>query len=264
MIPVFLIGGGWRAETFPQTYGRFLQVATRNGHRRIALIVAEEPEADSHAQFLRFRNAFESVGLDSGEACEIIVSAENPLSSKRINAVEPTGVFVCGGLTPAYHEALCLDKSWLELLTENEIPYCGFSAGASIAADNAIVGGWQREIDGETFEIANENVGEDLDLLDVRDGLGLVPFAVDVHATQWGTLSRLVHAVDANSAADGLAIDENTMLECFENRVSIYGAGSVYRVRRGGEENDLPVKIFRAGNYFSLRSCLKSPNQSKK
>ena len=87
-------------------------------------------------------------------------------------------------------------------------------------------------------------------MIDVRNGLGLVNFAVDVHATQWGTLSRLVHAIDARHADEGWAIDENTMLEINENNIRIFGAGSAYRVRRG--ENNLAVDIFQAGNNILL------------
>lgn len=250
MIPVFLIGGGWRTEFFSQTYGRFLQTAAQNGKSRIAIIVAEEPDADSHEQFLRFRGAFESIGLNIKNASEIIVSAENPLTTEKLDETKPTGIFVCGGLTSAYHDALCRDKSWLDYLFENKIPYCGFSAGASVAAKNAIIGGWQRTIDDKTVEIADENAGEDLNFLDVRNGLDLVPFAVDVHATQWGTLSRLVHTIDAKFAVEGFAIDENTMLEISKNKVFIYGAGNAYRIRR--TENFSAVDIFQAGNHISL------------
>src|SRR5688572_25871134 len=101
MIPVFLIGGGWRVETFAQTYNRFLQTATRNRQRRIAIIVAEENGVDASEQFSRFLKAFETIGLNASEASEIIVSAENALTAKKLAAANPTGVFVCGGLTPA-------------------------------------------------------------------------------------------------------------------------------------------------------------------
>lgn len=246
---VFLIGGGWQIETFPQTYGRFLQAAAQSGQRRIAFIVAEEAGADAREHFLRFFKAFETVGLKREDALAIVVSAEKPLSKENLAEIEPNGVFVCGGLTPAYFDALCLDKSWLGFLAENKIPYCGFSAGASIAAENAVVGGWRRKINNRIVEIADENAGEDLDFLDVRRGLGLVPFAVDVHATQWGTLSRLVHAVDARLASEGVAIDENTMLEISENSLSVHGAGSVYLVRR--TENQTLIDIFQAGTHIS-------------
>ncbi|HLM01078.1 MAG TPA: hypothetical protein VK400_08465, partial [Pyrinomonadaceae bacterium] len=108
----------------------------------------------------------------------------------------------------------------------------------------AIIGGWRRKINNRVVEIADENAGEDLDFLDVRQGLGLVPFAIDVHATQWGTLSRLVHAVDAKLAPEGWAIDENTMLEIEENGVCVSGAGSAYFVRRENEK--ITVDVFQA------------------
>ena len=241
MSKIFLIGGGWRAEIFTQTYGRFLRAAARNSVKRIALVVAEEPDADSHAQFLRFFEAFKTVGLDSSEAFEVIVSAEKFLTKEILAEIKPTGVFVCGGLTPAYADALCRDKKWLEYLSENEIPYGGFSAGAAVASANAIIGGWRREIKNKTVQIADENAGEDLDLLSVRRGLGLVNFTVDVHATEWGTLSRLVHAIDAGLAEEGWAIDENTMLEISENKVEIFGAGNAYQIKR--QNGEIMIKI---------------------
>jgi cyanophycinase len=246
MTRIFLIGGGWQASIFPQTYGRFLPAATRNDKKRIAFVVAKEEGSDPQAQFVRFFKAFESVGLSSAEAFCLTVSAENPLSKKKLNEIEPTGVFVCGGLTPAYYGALCREKSWLEYLTENKIPYCGFSAGASIAAEKAIIGGWRREIGYKKIQIADENAGENLDLLDVRRGLGLVKFAVDVHATQWGTLSRAVHTVDARFAGEGWAIDENTLLEIKEGEIQISGAGNAYRVRRQNEE--ILINVFQANS----------------
>lgn len=244
MIPVFLIGGGWRAETFPQTYGRFLQNAVRDGEKRIAIVIAEEPDADPHLQFLRFFEAFQAVGLNADEAFEMIVSAEHPLTLERLAAAEATGVFVCGGLTTAYYDALCIDLSWLEFLKEKEIPYGGFSAGASVAGNAAIIGGWRREVDGKILEIANENAGEDLDLLDLRRGLALAAFAVEVHTTQWGTLSRLIHAVDGGLAPEGWAIDENTMLEITGGEIKVRGAGNAYQVRR--TDGKISVEIFQS------------------
>ncbi|HEX8287207.1 MAG TPA: Type 1 glutamine amidotransferase-like domain-containing protein [Pyrinomonadaceae bacterium] len=247
---VFLIGGGWNAEIFPQTFGRFLTAAANN-QKRIAIIVAEEDGADSHEQFLRFSSAFESIGLNSADSFKVIVSAEKHMTIENLNEIKPSGIFVCGGLTPVYYDSLCHDKHWLEYLFENNIPYCGFSAGASIASEKAIIGGWRREINNELVEIANENAGEDLDLLDVRNGLGLVPFAVDVHATQWGTLSRLVHAIDAEFVVEGWAIDENTLLEFDGKNVSVHGAGGAYRIRRA--VNHSVIDIFHSGTRILIR-----------
>lgn len=234
--PVFLIGGGWNAETFSETFGRFISVSTRNGERRIAIVIAEEPEINSHEIFSRFFVAFDYLGLTLSETVEVIVSKEKFLTKEKLDEIKPTGIFVCGGLTPAYFDALCIDKNWLTYLTENEIPYCGFSAGASIASSKAIIGGWQREIENKIVQIADENAGEDLDLLAVENGLGLVDFSVDVHATQWGTLSRLIHAVDSRMCDEGFAIDENTLLEISDGKIKVFGAGNVYQVARHTSE----------------------------
>jgi cyanophycinase len=239
MIPVYLIGGGWNAAIFPVTYGRFVKAAAKNGRRKIAVVVASEQDSDPDEQFARFLKPFVSVGLDPFEAAGLVVSKDEPLTVEKIARLEPTAVFVCGGLTPAYYDALCLDKSWLAYLFENEISYAGFSAGASIAAKRAIIGGWRREIDGKIFEIGDENAAEDLDLLDVREGLGLVDFTVDVHATQWGTVTRLLHAVDAGLTDEGRALDENILIEVGSGEVRVFGAGSVYRV--GREKNGIVV-----------------------
>ncbi len=171
-------------------------------------------------------------------------SARIFLTKEILGETKPTGVFVCGGLTPAYADALCVEKTWLEYLTENKIPYCGFSAGASIASESAIIGGWQREIENKIVQIADENAGEDLDLLDVRKGLGLVNFAVDVHATQWGTLTRIVHAIDAGFSDEGWAIDENTLLEIEDGNIKIFGAGNAYQIKKANSE--MKIKVFQS------------------
>jgi cyanophycinase len=129
-------------------------------------------------------------------------------------------VFVAGGSTPGYQEALA---GWR---APADLPFAGFSAGAAVAATRAIVGGWR--LAGR--DVCAEEAGEDLDELTVRDGLGLVPFAVDVHATQWGTLTRLVHAVGAGLVQEGWAIDEGTVLVVDAGAVRVEGLGSAYRV----------------------------------
>jgi cyanophycinase len=88
---------------------------------------------------------------------------------------------------------------------------------------------------GAPLAVCTEEAGEDLDLVEPRRGLGLVPFAVDVHATQWGTLTRLVHAVALGLVAEGVAIDEGTCVEvpagAGAGELRVHGFGSAYRVR---------------------------------
>ena len=116
----------------------------------------------------------------------VVISAERPpLPSDLADA---GGVQVCGGHTPSYQEVLTgTDGEWLAVLAERRLPYAGFSAGAAIAAADALVGGWRIATAAGEVAVCDEDAGEDLKLVSVRPGLGLVPFAVDVHATQWGT-----------------------------------------------------------------------------
>lgn len=245
MIPVFLIGGGWQAESFRFTYAPFLEAAAHSGRRRIAIVVADEPDVDSHERFLRTRGAFESLGLAPDEAVALLVSGDVPLTQAALVQAAPTGIFVCGGLTPAYYDALCGDQSWCAYVHSQQLPYAGFSAGAMLAASQAIVGGWQRVINDRVIAIGDEQTSEDLDLLDIRPGLNLVPFAVDVHASQAGTLTRLLHSVDQGAADSGWAIDEDTMLSIIDGELRIHGLGNAYRAQR--HQGHLAVDIFQAG-----------------
>jgi cyanophycinase len=87
------------------------------------------------------------------------------------------------------------------------------------------VGGWRAQVRDRVVAVCDPHAGEDLDAVTVRDGLGLVPFTVDVHASQWGTLGRLVHAVAGSGEATGLAIDEATAVEIDGDRMTVHGHG---------------------------------------
>jgi cyanophycinase len=139
-------------------------------------------------------------------------------------------LLVCGGLTPAYAAALAPVapdlRAWL---TAGDRPYAGFSAGAAVAAARAVTGGWRS---GGT-PVCPEEAGEDLDEVTVTDGLGLVPFAVDVHCAQWGTLPRLVTAVAVTEGLDGVALDEGAMLRVEDGVATVVGPGRAWRVTPG-------------------------------
>ena len=152
-------------------------------------------------------------------------------------------VFVAGGWTPGYHEALVAPGTgWLPAL-----PFAGFSAGAAVAGEQAILGGHRIG----DVAICAEEAGEDLEQLTVRPGLGLVPFAVDVHATQWGTLTRLVHAARAGSVSDGLAVDEGTVAVVRGGElVGVEGLGAAYRVELDAAAGDrAPVVSARGAHH---------------
>ena len=114
----------------------------------------------------------------------------------------------------------------IRLLVADGLPYLGFSAGAMIAADRAIFGGWR--VDG--VPVCPEESGEDIDEVLVDEGLGLVDLAIDVHAAQWGTLGRLIAATEAGLVEGGVAIDERTALMVTDDELRVLGAGNVWRV----------------------------------
>lgn len=144
------------------------------------------------------------------------------------------GLFVGGGLTPAYLTAFAGIGPLVRERVQEGMPYLGFSAGAAIAAERAVIGGYL--IDG--VAVCDEDAGEELEEVTVVDGLGLVPFAVDVHAAQWGTVSRLVAAVGGGLVDSGVAIDEHTVVRwsgADEARITVEGQGAAWQVARGGD-----------------------------
>jgi cyanophycinase len=130
---------------------------------------------------------------------------------------------------------LCADRAWLDYLRTERIPYGGVSAGAAVAATRAIVGGWQAQRGDCKRAILYQGASEGRDLLDVRAGLGLGPFTVEVHASQWGTLTRLLHALDLGLVTEGWAIDENTLLQIDAAGIQVHGAGQAYHVGRNAD-----------------------------
>ncbi|HET7734695.1 MAG TPA: Type 1 glutamine amidotransferase-like domain-containing protein [Nocardioidaceae bacterium] len=220
---VFLIGGGWSDDHVQDVYGGFLhECASRaSGPPRIRLVVmGVDPEAmEYHERFVRalaLAGSHELVvtRVREGDSCpdDILAGAD--------------GLLVGGGVTPDYHAALSGLYPQIREQVSAGLPYAGFSAGAAIAATTAVIGGWT--IDG--VAVCQEDASEDLGPVTVVQGMGLVEGGVDAHAAQWGTLSRMVGAVDAQLVKGGVAIDENTCLVMDGPHRRITGAGVVWQV----------------------------------
>ncbi|WP_186321853.1 Type 1 glutamine amidotransferase-like domain-containing protein [Curtobacterium pusillum] len=138
---------------------------------------------------------------------------------------------VGGGVTPHYLDAVAPLVDQIRLLVSDGLPYLGYSAGAMIASDRALIGGWR--IGG--VEICPEDASEGLDEVELREGLGLVDLTIDVHAVQAGTLARLIASAEAEFVTAGIAIDEDTTLVVGEGALEVRGTGSVWRVVAGEE-----------------------------
>jgi cyanophycinase len=222
MAPVHLLGGGRSDAVAGELYGPFV----RDAGGPIVVIVEDGPDSDDYAR--RYVDVLERNGATGVRVLKI----GEPGTPAADDLAGAGGVLVGGGLTPAYHRALVEDGAgWLAA----EAAYLGFSAGASIASAAALVGGWLAPSDEGERAVCNADNAEDLELLSVRPGLGLVPWTVDVHASQWGNVTRLVHALLAGHADRGFAIDEDTSLVVRAGTWRVAGAGFVYEVARDGD-----------------------------
>lgn len=207
-------------------YGPFLDQA--GSHPSIACVVIDE--GDGLEQFGRWESA-----LRRTSACHpvpVLVRLGEVLDTRALGDAQ--GVLVCGGLTPAYADALVPAAPQLRAWLAQGRPYAGFSSGAALAATNAVVGGWLHH----GREVCPEDASEDLAEVTVRAGLGLVDVSIDVHCDQWRTLPRLKAAVSMTAAGRGLAIDEDTAVHCYLDRTVVTGLGRTYGVPSSFEVGD--------------------------
>ncbi|HZK59865.1 MAG TPA: Type 1 glutamine amidotransferase-like domain-containing protein [Cryobacterium sp.] len=223
---VHLVGGGWTPEHDAAVFGPFLAEATTRAaasgrvEPRIAIIAVRGGDGDEHA-----RNLVAAVAaVGPFEPVTTTLAHGGVAALTAVAGVD--GILVGGGLTPAYLAAVAPIAGEIRRQVASGIPYLGFSAGAQIAAERALVGGWR--IGG--VEVSPEDAAEGLDEITIEPGIGLLDVTVEVHAAQWGTLSRLVAATEAGLIDGGLAIDESTTLVVGEGALTVAGAGSVWRV----------------------------------
>lgn len=238
----YLIGGGWDEKAAAQLYGPFL--AEAGADPVVACLLIDE--GNGAEDFARYEAA-----LRRAAPCTpvpVLVPVGGGFDPAALDGAD--ALLVCGGLTPAYQQALVPVLAELPaLLAARGMPYAGFSAGAVVAARGALVGGWLSA----GVPVCAEETGEDLDEIEVRPGLGLVPFTVDVHAAQWGTLPRLIEAVARGAAPYGVAIDENTVLAVDGEQARVSGLGRVHLVRAEDAHGAVALCAYRPGEAFALR-----------
>ena len=140
---IHLVGGGWAADYSGDVYREFVLEATARALAsgrdvpRIAVLLVREPHDESQAD--RYRTLLSDVA-----SCDPIVTeiAEGELfASAALTAID--GLFIGGGHTPSYLDAVTPLIDEIRLLVADDLPYLGFSAGAMIAADSAVIGGWR-------------------------------------------------------------------------------------------------------------------------
>jgi cyanophycinase len=226
-VSIHLVGGGWSLEA-TEVYELFVAEAATRAARvgrelpRIAVLLVVEDDVPSAEYRSEFPQLLAAIGPCEPLVTEVISS--DVFDTTVLSDID--GLLIGGGMTPAYFESIVPLVDQVRLLVSDGLPYLGFSAGAMIAADTAILGGYR--IGG--VEVCPQDSSEDLDEVTLAQGLGLVDLAIDVHAAQWGTLTRLIAATEAGMIAGGVAIDENTALIVGEGALAVIGLGSVWRV----------------------------------
>lgn len=237
---VFLVGGGFRDGSEDAVYGGFVSEAlARAGDERDARIIVLTVREEAHpghgntlAAIVRNLAADRPV-----EVTSTVVAEGELMPASVLDGAD--GILVGGGLTPAYLAAFAPLAAHLRREVEAGVPYLGFSAGAMIAPDRALIGGWL--IGG--VEVVDQDAAEDLDEVTIEDGLGLIDVTVDVHAVQWGNLSRAIAAVDSAAVEEIIAIDESTVLEVGSGPLRVGGAGTVWAVTK--DERGVLVRSMR-------------------
>jgi cyanophycinase len=228
---IFLAGAGPDPLAFQEVFDRFaLDVREHAGRRTPRIAVAVHQRGGNLQELV----AACAESLQARIECEIAAvplpdgKPADPGAFAKVDAV-----VVGGGLTPAYWEALHPAAATIRRLVADGAPYLGFSAGAMVAPRRALVGGYK--VNG--VEVCGEECSEGLDSVDIREGLGLAGFSVDVHAAQAGTLSRAVGAVAAGLVERTVAIDERTavvLAALGDGDYDVIGSGHCWDVHRSG------------------------------
>lgn len=240
---IFLAGAGPDHLAFPEVFDRFAQaVRRRSGDEAPARVAVVVHDRNGNPESLLPAYVDPLLARMPVEVVPVLLGAGAPANPSVFDGVD--GLVVGGGLTPAYWEGLTASAAAISRTVAGRVPYLGFSAGAMIAPRRALVGGYQSR----GIEVCGEECSEGLAELEIRDGLGLAPFAVDVHAAQAGTLSRALGAVAAGLVERAVAVDENTAVvlsaadgDSFE----VLGHGNCWDIRRSGRA--CSVSVLQAG-----------------
>src|SRR5688500_10750209 len=106
MAKIFLHGGG----DSPDSFQPFVETC-----KRIAMIILQENESDITA----YHSVLSRAGAQMFNLHTFVISQEQPLNLDEVHEFRPNGIFVCGGVTPNYHAALCHNSQLASYIREN-------------------------------------------------------------------------------------------------------------------------------------------------
>jgi cyanophycinase len=219
--PVMPIGGAEEREPGGKILERFLELAGGKKARIVVIPTASETPEESGLRYVELFGTMGAAGVDWLR----VERREDANADPAVAQLdEATGIFITGG-----------DQARLiELLTGTRVMECirecnaegvvvaGTSAGASIVAGHALVGG--TGVGGESSDAAARK-----GMVELSAGWGLLQdMVIDQHFSQRGRLGRLLAAFAANPGLIGVGLDEDTAaLIDREGTLETLGSGMV-------------------------------------
>ncbi|MFZ4843656.1 peptidase S51 [Mycetocola saprophilus] len=137
-----------------------------------------------------------------------------------------SAIVVVDGEPEAVRAALAPIDGEIRRRVAADTPYLGIGAGAIVAAEKALIGGWR--IGG--VPVSPEEYGFGLDEVTVAQGLGLLDLSVVTAPAATGSLGRLVAATEGALVPGGIGIDTETALIIADGRLEVVGKGSLWQV----------------------------------
>ena len=242
---LFLVGGGpcENLSDVHDAYAASVGVRARGRSPKVAYISAGT--AEQVAQFVEAYTAPLRSRLPDCEIVSINLLPHVP-GPDGAASVDPTewpeslagldGVIVGGGHTPSYLAGLAPRRDELARLVRGDVPYIGYSAGASVTSRHALIGGWQ--VNGRA--VGAQQWAEGLDEVSVVDGLGMITPTIGTHADVALNDGLLTGIVEAGLTRTAVGIDEDTCLvvDPVTGRTAHYGVG---RIRWFSREDDAVI-----------------------
>jgi cyanophycinase len=226
---IHLAGGGWPFEDEGAVFRPFLDEITQRAVEagrldgpRLAIVLVRD--GDGPEKFVELSAVLGALGKIDPVA--VLAPEGAPVDVSLLDDID--GILVWGGLVPAYRESLSGAFETIRSLVSGGVAYFGMSAGAAVASDAALVGGWQIG----DVQVCPAQASQELEQVVVAEGIGLIDTTVEVHAAQWGTVGRLIAATEAGVADGGVAIDEHTVLIVGDGSARVVGRGSVWNITR--------------------------------
>ncbi|WP_443351271.1 Type 1 glutamine amidotransferase-like domain-containing protein [Brachybacterium tyrofermentans] len=226
-----LVGGGPDSLRSTDAVEPFLAHCARIGVRSVSVLLA-----GSAADADRFAPEYLALLAPLGVKTRVVALNDGKGGIDGELLARCDALVVGGGPTPLYLDALTTHAVVIRDAVRAGVPYLGFSAGAMIAASDAIVGGFRHN----GADICPQEWSEGLDELTMASGLGLVPWTIDAHAAQAGTVGRAHVASELAESRSALAIDEDTAVIVEEGMWRVAGSGQVWWIDASDVE-ELPV-----------------------